>query len=178
MIDYEEKATVTDDQIKTISTLARKQIELMHAYDRAEKELKAAKIALYNVQEKELPEAMLAAGMEAFTLATGEKVSVKETLYASIAQKNKNAAIAWLMDNGHGEIVKENVLLPFEKGEHEKVVELLEILEENGYLNHAVDDVVNTATVKSLIKELLEKGEAVPLELFGAHFARKAEVKL
>ena len=178
-IDYESGLSgPTDDQLETISALAHKQIKLQLAFERAEDAYKQAKKDLANIQEKELPEAMLAVGMEKFQLKTGEMISVKETLYASLSQANRPNAIKWLMDNDHGSIVKEIVNVTFEKGEHEYVEKLVEVLEKHGFNTYNVDENVNTATVKSLIKELLGQGVEVPLELFGAYFARKAVVKL
>ena len=176
-IDYEEDTAVSNETLSEISQLAHKQVEAQRTYDALVIETKKAKQELWGIQERDLPEAMLAAGMTAFTIDSGESITVKEDLMASISQKNKPAAVAWLIGNGHGSLVKEDVVVPFEKGDTEAVHILSKLLEANGVSNYNVIEAVHTGSVKSLIKELLAEGKDVPLELFGGHFVKKAIVK-
>ena len=178
-IDYEEDiaVVVTADDLKNISNLAHDVIEGEKTVDKIEDELKAAKAKLRAVQEGTLPEAMKAVGMTSFKTTDGHSIEVKETLYASIAKKNMEEAIAWLVDNELSALVKSDVTIPFDKGEQEKMQQFLEFLEEHQVQNRIVTETVNTMSVKAAIKELLEDGVEVPLELFGAYFSRRAVVE-
>ena len=177
-IDFENEVPApSDEQLGLIAKLARRQVEYEEQVAIADEAFKKAKANLRRIQEKELPAAMEAIGMESFTLKSGETISVKEKLYASISKKDKPAAIRWLMEHEHGSLVKEDVIVSFEKGDNESVRVLQKLLEVNGITNFTVDENVNTASVKAMIKELLSEGMEVPLELFGAYFHRTAEVK-
>jgi len=179
MINYEEDArqNVSASDLKNITSLAGSVVRCEAEVERVELELKKARAQLKQVQERDLPEAMLACNMETFTTSDGLSVSVKETLYASIAKKNKAEAIQWLMNNELGALVKEDIVVAFDSGQRESVKSVIDILKGAGVTNFSTDETVNTTSVKSAIKELLGDGKEVPLELFGAYFARKAVVK-
>lgn len=180
-INFEDDTglAVTDAQLKTIAALAAHQVDLEAQVTRAEEELKKLEADLRKVSEIDLPQAMGEAGMEAFTLADGSSVTVGETLYASFPKKDpkRSDAIKWLMEHDLETLVKESVIVPFDKGDHEKVVQLTGVLEANGVNTYQVDETVNTASVKAAIKELLENGTDVPTDLLGAYSVRRAEVK-
>ena len=171
----EDVQEATNEQLTEISSLAKLQLKQQKAADEITEKLKEANKVLRKTQEQDLPEAMLNAGLEKFTTTNGLNISVSETLYASISKKNKPKAIAWLMDNGQSSLVKEDVNIPFDKGDHERVMRLVEDLQDHYPV--AVNETVNTASVKAMIKELLADSKEVPLELFGAYFARKSVIK-
>lgn len=172
-----EQQTLTQDQLTNIAQLASAVVGSEKIVADIEAKLKIAKANLRQVQERDLPEAMLACNMEKFTTSDGLNVSVSETLYASVAKKNKAEAAKWLIDNELGALVKEDVVIGFDGGASEQVQALLTMLAENSINNVTTSESMNTASIKAAIKELLANGVDVPLELFGAHFARKAVVK-
>jgi hypothetical protein len=177
-IDYEgDSPAISQDDLSNITKLASDVVVNEKEVAKIEESLKQAKAKLRQVQERDLPEAMLACNMETFVTTDGLKVSVKETLYATVAAKNKPAAAKWLIENELGALVKEDVVVSFDGGKHEGVKELLSLLENAGVTNFTTAESMNTASIKSAIKELLGEGVEVPLELFGAYFARKAVVK-
>ena len=178
-IDFEDDAepVITKDILSNITQMATAVQVREHSVAVIEEQLKKAKAELRKVQEHDLPEAMLACNMETFVTSDGLKVSVKETLYASIAAKNKVEAGKWLIANELGALVKEDVVIGFDGGDHEAVQELLDKLTLIGTKNVSTSESMNTASIKAAIKELLADGKEVPLELFGAYFSRKAVVK-
>lgn len=175
--EFEDDNVVTDAQIKVISNLIKMQVELEDNVAEAEAKLKDAKIKLRKICESDLPDAMAAAGMALFKTDNGLLVEISEKMTASISEKNKRAAIKWLMDNDLSSLVKENVVVPFDKGESEKVAALIDVLEANGVNDYSVSPSVNTSSVKSALKELIEQGVAVPKDTFGLFFYKQAIVK-
>lgn len=178
-IDYEEdsKPEISTDDLKNITMMAADVQQQEKGVSVIEEKLKAAKAELRKVQEIRLPEAMKNCGMETFVTTDGLKVSIKETMTASIAAKNKPDAAKWLLANELGALVKEDVTIGFDNGNNEGVQDLVNLLTENGISNIKTSESMNTSTVKSAIKELLAQGKEVPLELFGVYFIRKATVK-
>lgn len=179
-IDFEkdsDQTPVTQEALSNITALAAAVVANEKTVAVIEEQLRDAKIDLRKVQESDLPEAMLACNMETFVTTDGLKVSVKETLYATIAAKNKSAAAKWLIENELGALVKEDVVVSFDGGKNDDVRKLVTLLYNNGVSNVRTTESMNTASIKAAIKELLEQGKEVPLELFGAYFSRKAVVK-
>lgn len=176
-INFEEDTPVVSaDDLKNIAQLARQVVEGESEVADLEERLKAAKNRLKAVQEGALPEAMKAVGMTEFKTINGHSISVTETLYASIAAKNKAKAAQWLVNNNLAALVKEDLVVSFDKGQHDDVIALVDSLQKMGEYNISTSENINTGSVKSAIKELLEEGVDVPLELFGAYFLRKAVV--
>lgn len=177
MSEFEDDGIATDDQIKVISNLIKFQVECEDSVTAAEATLKEAKKKLRKVCEGDLPDAMAAAGMKLFTTETGLAVELNEKMTASISAKNKQAAIQWLMEHDLESLVKENVVVPFDKGESEKVKQFVEMLEANGVSDFSVAPTINTSSVKAALKELIEEGVDVPADTFGLFFFKQAEIK-
>lgn len=176
MSEFEEDGMVTDAQLKTIAGLIKQQVLAEAKVSDLEGDLKEANKKLRKVSEVDLPDAMAAANFSLFKTDDGLLVEIDEKMSASISKKNKPAAIEWLMKNNLESLVKENVVVPFDKGESEKVKSFIEILEANGVSDFSVAPTVNTSSVKSALKELIEDGVEVPTETFGIFFMNKAKI--
>lgn len=178
MIDYESETQSgpNQDQLAVISGLAQQQLKLERDLAKLEQEMKDKAKALRKIQEQDLPDAMLAAGCKGYTLSTGEGITIKEDISASLSEGKKGPAIAWLKEHGFGDIVSDDVAVSFGKGKEDEARETVDLLKAHGLIP-VLKTNVNTATLKSLIRELLEKGEEVDLELLGAYQWRKAIIK-
>lgn len=116
-IEIEAPPPPSKDKLDRINALADTQKKLkvdLHALS----EIMGKKGAALRVnQEVDLPEAMAAANMSAFSLMTGEKVAIKETVHASISKANQPLAFALLEDEGSGDIIKRQFVISFGKDE-------------------------------------------------------------
>jgi len=73
-------------------------------------------------------------------------------------------------------VIKRSVQVGFDKGEQDAAEALSAELRQQ--YPHVKEDLsVHPSTLKSLLKELLTRGEAVPLDTFGVYEYRKAVVK-
>jgi hypothetical protein len=176
MINYEEASTPDATQLEQISVLAKKQQKLLQLVQQAENALATAQAALRQVQEIDLPDAMLAAGCKAFTLDSGDSIKVVEGISASLSAEKRVAACAWLRDHGYGDLVSDDVTLSFGKGQEDKARALAVELIGRGLIPRVVTN-VNTGTLKALIREKMEEGVDMPLDTLGAYLWRKAEIK-
>jgi len=156
--------------------------QLADALKDAESETEKAELKLKEVKERErmireetIPSAMQELGLESITLDTGEKLSVKQEVYASIPAAGKSKAYAWLSENGFGGLVKVSVELQFGKGEQEEAVALTSELRERGLEVLAYED-VHASTLKAFLKEQISKGANIPLDLFGARPVWQAKI--
>lgn len=169
----------SDQSLSLISALAELQLQLQRDVAAAEDALAAAKEALRQVQEVDLPEAMKEAGVKTFTTTDGTVVTVKNEVQAYISEANKPAAYQWLIDHGFGGLLKLDVELHFDRGDRERAEKLAAQLSKKG-IDTVLKQSVHPQTLKAFIKERIadtESGIEVPLELFGARPYSVASVK-
>lgn len=169
--------TFSDEQLKMISGLADRQVEIERYIAKCEENLEKAKSNWRNIAEKELPNAMQEIGMAEFKLSNGTTISVKQKVYAAIPKDNKGPAFAWLREQNLDGVIKNIVAVQFSKGEDAKALELAESLAEQGLVPEQTQT-VHPQTLMALIREQLDKGVEVPLEHFGAHVVNQAKVVL
>lgn len=168
--------TATDEEIKTISDLALKQLELEEKIETFTNAMELAKEELRNVVEFLLPNAMLAVGVKEIKLANGRKVIIKDDVYASMKKDSVAGAIRWLDENGLGGIVKSQVEVSFGRGEFERSKELVEFCKAHGF-NASEKETVHPQTLKATVKEQLAQGVQFPDEFFSVHPVRKSVIK-
>lgn len=153
--------------LEDMAQLARALVDADVEVDKADQALKDAKEAARMLREETIPSAMQEMGLEEVKLNTGQKISIKQEVYASIPAANKNQAYDWLNEHGFGGLIKMEVATQFAKGEQENAVTLLKTLQNMG-LQPTLDQNVHAQTLKAFLKEQLARGTNIPLDLFGA----------
>lgn len=129
------------------------------------------------VIEELLPTAMDELGLEKFRTRDGLDIKIKKDLTCSLAADRKEAGFRWLEEKGHGSVIKREVVVSFAKGmENEATAVVQELTTAHPTLPVSSERSVHPSTLKSLIKTLLEEGEAVPEEIFKQRMLRKAVV--
>lgn len=159
-----------------IAILAQALIEAEQQVEFAEMRLRGAKEKVRQLKEETIPCAMQELGLEKFTLTTGENVTIKNDVYASIPADQKPTAYAWLLNNGFGGLIKTEVTVSFGRGEKETAEKLAHELANKG-LTTVISDDVHAQTLKAFLREQLANGSSIPLELFGARAVSVATVK-
>lgn len=150
-----------------------------------EKELQIAQTAeLLKKQQEEyreltwqdIPALLDEMGLEEIKTPDGLKIVVKEKIDAGIAAAKKAQAFSWLEANGHAALIKRKVSVSFSREQEEQARELVDELG-NRFKDVEQDAKVHPATLKAWVKEMLAEGRDVPLDLFGVHRRRIAEIK-
>jgi hypothetical protein len=135
---------------------------------------------LRRVQEQDLPEAMDAVGMSKFVMDDGTTVTVKAFYAASIPDDRKEEAFDWLKEHDFDGMIKADVKVSFGKGEFEIAKSFVEFI--RGFNEKAIDpeykENVHWQTLRAFVKEQIEGGKPLPLDMFGVFAGRKAELKL
>jgi len=167
---------VSDGELSIVSNLANKQLKLATELKQLEVDLKAKKEELRLTSEQELPDAMQAAGLTQIVLSTGEKISINEFYNAHISKANQEVAYQWLIKNGHAGLIKNEVLLKFDRGEDEKVAQTVSALQARG-LSPNVRQSVHHSSLKAFVKEQFTAGNDIPTEPFGIYIGTKAIIK-
>lgn len=164
-------ATTIDD----ISEMATALVDAELMVEEAENLLKRAKERHRYLQEETIPAAMQELGLESLTLTTGEKLKVKQEVYASLTAANKPAAFQWLEEHDFGGLIKVEVSVQYGKGEIEDALKLQKDLIQEGIQAEISQD-VNGQTLKAFLREQIAKGSNLPLELFGARPVWQAKI--
>lgn len=152
------------------ATAARKQ---------AEEQLQKAKQAEEQLLTKQIPELLGKMHLDECTTASGIQVKVKREIKASLPGHERvearMGALRWLIDNGHGGVIKNNVTVALDRGADERADALVVELRAKGFEVEAKKD-VNHMTLGSLVRELMADGKIVPREYFNLFDMRIAKL--
>lgn len=162
--------------LSSLQNLAEQQAAAEAEVAKAEAALNRAKEVLKDLAERQVPDAMEQVGLSEFKTATGLVIKIDEIIRASIPNPQLFAALAWLKAHNHSALIKRSVVLNFGKGEDDKADKLLRELVEQG-LEPTDKAGVHPQTLGAFVREKLEKGEEVPLDLFGVFRQRVARIK-
>lgn len=178
--DAEKEAPAPEDMLKRIQFFGEKQKKLTKTIAELENQLSITKEQLRRVQEQDLPEAMDAVGMTKFSMEDGTEIKVKPFYAASIPEDRKEEAFDWLKENEFDGMIKAEVKVSFGKGEFEVAKAFMEFI--RGFNEKAIDpeykENVHWQTLRAFVKEQIEGGKPLPLDMFGVFVGRKADLKL
>lgn len=176
--DAEEPAQEVDEKsLERMIYLAEEMRELERTITNKEVELAELQEAHRKIQQVRLPTIMEAIGMSEFKLTDGASVTVKPDIKCGLTEERKPLAFAWLREKEFDGIIKSEVKLAFGKGENERSDKALELLVNAGFLPD-VSENIHHSTLKSFVKECLEKGENIPLDTFGVFEFKSAKITL
>jgi len=166
----------SDNGLSKISTLAAAYTDLDEEIKDAETRLKILKESARQIAEVQLPNAMAEVGVAKFTLTDGSEVTVKPFYSAKISDDKREECFTWLQDHGHEALIKEEVVLTFNRGEHEQAEEFKAQLEQQG-MEFSGKMGVHSQTLTAFVKEQVESGAEFPLELFNVYIGQIAKIK-
>lgn len=156
-------------------------------------ELKAATIRadISDLELKRLPEAMKTANTKNFTTTGGETIALIDFIQVSIPSQSaidkargdekaelmqrRTAAHTFLTENGHGGLLKTDVIVSFGKDKEEEVQATVKLLKENQF-QPTVEQGVHPATLLSWAKEMKEAGKVPPEDIFNTFVGNKAVI--
>ena len=164
--------------ITQLRALADERLELIKERDNLESLKKDVERRIRVIEEETLVSVMDEMGIALFELDDGVQFKLDEALHMSIPEKNKDRCAKWLVDHHYSELVERDVSMRFGTGETERLQKLFADLNKAGWSDHyQIKRNMNTARVKALFRELLEKGEVLPLKLFGGYLRRYVKIK-
>lgn len=157
-----------------LSALAQMAADLHSAEERVlilENELKKAKERRDHIQRNVIPDYMAEIGMEEFT-AAGMKIKIDTVLSVKPKADARPRVLEEVEKLGAGALIKSTVSVAFNRNENDKARSFITDLQEKG-LQPKQDRKIEPQTLKKFVKDRLEKGESVDMELFGvSRFAR------
>jgi len=132
-------------------------------------------------QQKELSNISIPKIMEGMNLSTlkmkdGSELSIKDEYSATIKADKKSEAHKWLRDSGLGDIIKNNIIVTFGRGEENKAMTYVTLAKGQGY-EPIQEEKVHPATLKVILEEFSNKGNTIPAELFWLFEGKQTKVK-
>ena len=166
---------IGDNSLKEMADLCAEQAALEDEMRQLEEQLKAKAKAARKLSQEIIPAKMSELGLESLTLKDGSSVKVKQLVQASIPVKYREEAFQWLRDNGHGDLIKNQVSATFGKGEDDSASNFIDKIEELGYQpNQKVW--VEPMTLKAFVREQIARGSELPMDKFGVFVGAETKI--
>ena len=157
------------DQVERLEAM-QQQLEVQ------EESVKDKKKQIEYLSGEVIPTMMAEMGLSHLKLMDGSSVDVKPNYSASISVANREAAFAWLRNNGLGDIIKNEISVSFGRNEDNKAADYATLAKERGF-QPTQKMKVEPMTLKALVRERIEKGKEMPTEIFGVFTENKTTIK-
>lgn len=179
MSEYEEDVAddgfCSDGDLKRISELANRQLELeqsmLNLASRYEELKKAHKL----ISTDTLPNLMIEIGMGDFKLLDGSQVELKDSLNASIKKDDEPKAFTWLRENDEKDIIKNTIKASLGMEEDDKIEKIAEFMIEQE-IDCEIKPSIHPGTLKKFVKLKLEEGIKLP-EFFSVFEYKETKIK-
>ena len=177
-MDLEALSTISVDPAitKEIADECNKLIETQKERAITEEKLKTLKETERGLSEQSIPNLMQEAGYSEIKLVDGTAISINTFYAASISKAKEEEAFDWLRDNGYGDLIKNNVILQFGKAQDEDANNLVGELKSKGH-NVSQKMKVEPMTLKAFVRNEIEQGKSVPIDLLGVFIGKKTTIK-
>ena len=116
-------------EVTTIAAECQKLKSLQDDIDRAEEHVDNLKKMADDISSRVIPELLAEQGLTSLKLADGSSVTVKREYRCTLPKEDerRQSAYNWLRENGLGDIIKNNVIVTFGRGEDDKAQRLLDL---------------------------------------------------
>lgn len=166
---------IDSDTGKNLSNLVRVLRSVEKEIEDTEQHLKTLKAEKHKLSVERIPALMDEMGVERLDV-DGVTVSRKMMVHASIPVDRKEDAFAWLREQGLDDIIKNDVILTFGKGEDNIAGDVVGMLEERGF-EPSTKTHIHPSTLRAFVKERVEMGKPIDLDMFGAFIANAAQIR-
>jgi len=141
----------------------------------AEQHIKALKQQKHSLSTEIIPTLMDQMGVERLDV-DGVSVVRKNVVHASIPKDRKDEAFEWLREHQLDDIIKNDVTCSFGRGQDNEAGDVIGQLRERGY-DPQQKTHIHPMTLKGFVRERIENGQDIDLDLFGAYILNTAEIK-
>jgi|TARA_S200002703_G_scaffold116919_1_gene102463 hypothetical protein len=177
-MDLEAESIVSIDtgMSQDIAESCNKLLETQKQISTAEEQLKKLKEVESTLSEQTIPNLMQQAGVSMIKLSDGSSVEVKPFYSARIPASKSEEAFNWLRENGHGDLIKNQVSLEFGMKQDNEAKSLVEELKQKGLAVQQKTS-VHPSSLRGFVREQIQDlGKDVPAELFGTYVANKTKI--
>ena len=169
---FDEIKTEAGTQLSDLIREAQYQSQLLEKHELAAKE---AKKEYQRITRELIPAEMEAMGLERVDV-DGNSVSLSSFVYASIPAPRKEEAFNFLRSIGEDDIIKNEVTVQFSRGQDNQAGAFFDDCTQQG-LDPTQKQSVHPMTLKGWIKDRLQSGQDIDLDMFGAYVGTEAKIK-
>jgi hypothetical protein len=173
-MSQETKSMLPEHEVEELMQYAHLMLDLDDLIKEKEQELKDLKDKRKQVSEGHFPDKFAELGLEEIKLDNGMKISVKPFFSCSIV--DQATGFDWLIENGHGGVVKNDVIVPFPAGKNQPALDLMTQLTKQG-LPAQRKLGVHWATLNALTREIYTGGGTLPETIFQVYQGAKTSIK-
>jgi regulator of replication initiation timing len=160
---------------KQLSQLVRQLRSVEQQIEDTEQHLKDLKAEKHKLTIEGIPNLMDEMGVERLDV-DGVTVDRKLIVQASIPVAKREEAFEWLRDNHLDDIIKNDIICSFGKGQDNLAGDVVGILQEKGF-PVTMKTHIHPSTLKAFVKERFENGKPIDLDMFGAFITNAAQIK-
>ena len=175
MFDDTTLDKIEENTMKSLSSLVKDLDQLTIDINKKEEELKSLKLQKHLMSTEQIPTMMDEMGVQRLDVEN-LSVSLKPLINASIPPTRREEAYQWLRENDLDDIIKNDGIMSFGKGEDTMAGDIMYELEQRG-MHPEKKTHIHSMTLKAFIRERVEKGLPIDLDLFGAFVARTTDIK-
>lgn len=154
-----------DERLGRIASLCRTLLDIQNQINTQQEFLKQLEKTSREYSDQHIPQAMAEAGVSKFTLTDGTQVHCVPFYNVSINKDNEQIALTWLRENNFGDLIRNQVAVNLGTGHDLQAQRLLDYLY-NEKFAFSAKETIHPQTLKAWGKEQLEKGKALPTDLF------------
>lgn len=177
---------VPQDKLEGIKHQVKRLRDLQLRLQDAEDLAKGLKASINEMEHRVLPDLMAEAGVPSLMVEADGNQPVLEIrsqpYYKAVLPANdedRAAAVQWLEDNGHGDLVKVELVSQFGRGDVDQARRVEKVLQEME-VSYSSRQNVPWQTLTAFVKEQVQKGRALSsdtLALLGAHVGTIVKIK-
>ena len=179
-MDLEAESTVSVDtgMSSDIANSCNKLLETQKQINTVEEQLKKLKETETTLSEQTIPNLMQQAGVQLLKLSDGSSVEVKPKYKARIPESRSEEAFAWLRENGHGDLIKNQVAMEFGMRQDNEAKSIVEELKNKG-LPVQQKQFVHPSSLRGFVREQIQDlGKDVPADLFGTYISNNTKITM
>ncbi len=166
----EDTPEVVSNALTQIKETAQQQEEAEVVVEKTLEKYDLAKKEFVRISEKVFPNLLKSLEITEDITVGGLKVQLAEKLRGNIPERHRVEALKWLNDQGHGDIIKRQIIIEFGKDEEKWADKFMrDCNQRKKQLNMKVKRTVHAQTLQAWCREMLSEGEVFPMELFGVY---------
>jgi hypothetical protein len=167
--------SINTETTKNLSGLVRQLRVVEQEVEEAETLLKNLKAEKQKLSTQMIPDLMDEMGVERVDV-DGLTVTKKQIVAASIPVDKRELAFDWLRERGLDDIIKNDVVCTFGRGQDNLAKDAFWTLKDKG-LEPSTKTHIHPMTLKAFVKDRVEQGQEIDLDLFGAFLTNAVEIK-
>ena len=177
-MDLEAESIISVDtgMSADIAKYCNKLLETQKQILKTEEELTKLKEVEDTLSEQTIPNLMHKIGLELLKLKDGSSVEVKPKYKARIPESRSEEAFAWLRENGHGDLIKNQISMEFGMKQDNEAKSIVEELKNKG-LPVQQKQFVHPSSLRGFVREQIQDlGKDVPADLFGTYISNNTKI--